>query len=83
VSPACPAPCRARALRKVTAYVPQKDVLLPTLTVEESLRYSALLRLPKTLTAQQVGPRQAAPASWPLPPARTDNAPIPPPSAPA
>lgn len=28
------------------AYVPQSDVLVPSLTVQECIRYSALLRLP-------------------------------------
>lgn len=28
------------------AYVPQSDVLIPSLTVQECIRYSALLRLP-------------------------------------
>jgi hypothetical protein len=45
---------RRGALRKVTAFVPQKDVLLPALTVEECVRYSALLRLPRSLAAEEV-----------------------------
>jgi len=48
------------AIRKVTAYVPQKDVLLPALTVEECIRYSALLRLPRSTTAAEVQERIAA-----------------------
>jgi ABC-type multidrug transport system ATPase subunit len=60
---------RRGVLRKVTAFVPQKDVLLPALTVEECVRYSALLRLPRNLTAAeiQVRPRAAAGATdWGL-----------------
>jgi hypothetical protein len=45
---------RRSVLRKVTAFVPQKDVLLPALTVEECVRYSALLRLPRALTGQEI-----------------------------
>ncbi len=45
---------RRRALRRATAFVPQRDVLLPALTVEECVRYSALLRLPRSLGAEQV-----------------------------
>lgn len=37
--------------------MPQDDVLLPTLTVAESLHYMALLRLPATLTPDQVQAR--------------------------
>jgi ABC-type multidrug transport system fused ATPase/permease subunit len=45
---------RRSVLRKVTAFVPQKDVLLPALTVEECVRYSALLRLPRSLGAEDI-----------------------------
>ncbi|KAI8468840.1 MAG: hypothetical protein J3K34DRAFT_459689 [Monoraphidium minutum] len=48
---------RRSALRKVTAFVPQKDVLLPALTVEECVRYSALLRLPRALSADEIQER--------------------------
>ncbi len=37
--------CRRK--KRDVAYVPQSDVLIPSLTVEESVRYSALLRLPE------------------------------------
>ena len=52
---------RAWASRLV-AYVPQNDFLLPTLTVAETLRYSAQLRLPRRTTGAevQVGPRSQA-----------------------
>ena len=46
-------PRRSWASRLV-AYVPQFDFLLPTLTVAETLRYSAQLRLPRTATAAEV-----------------------------
>lgn len=39
---------------RLVAYVPQFDFLLPTLTVAETLRYSAQLRLPRTATAAEV-----------------------------
>ncbi|RSL48912.1 hypothetical protein CEP53_009379 [Fusarium sp. AF-6] len=35
------------------AYVTQKDILLPTLTVRETLRYAADLRLPSSVTARE------------------------------
>lgn len=35
-----------RRRKSHVAYVPQSDVLIPSLTVQECLRYSALLRLP-------------------------------------
>jgi ABC-type lipoprotein export system ATPase subunit len=43
---------------QVTAFVPQKDVLLPSLTVEECVRYSALLRLPLDTPAATVQVRE-------------------------
>lgn len=47
--------CRRR--KSQVAYVPQSDVLIPSLTVQECLRYSALLRLPPDTSplALQVG----------------------------
>ena len=39
---------------RLVAYVPQSDFLLPTLTVAESLRYSAQLRLPEGTQGQEV-----------------------------
>ncbi|XP_047308946.1 ABC transporter G family member 12-like [Impatiens glandulifera] len=38
----------------VVAYVTQEDVLLGTLTVKETITYSASLRLPSTLTKQEM-----------------------------
>lgn len=56
-------PRRSWASRLV-AYVPQFDFLLPTLTVAETLRYSAQLRLPRAATAAEVKVR-AAPSHLP------------------
>jgi ABC-type multidrug transport system ATPase subunit/ABC-type multidrug transport system permease subunit len=41
------------------AYVPQADTLIPTLTVAECVRYSALLRLPRNTPIDQVHSRVA------------------------
>jgi ABC-type multidrug transport system ATPase subunit/ABC-type multidrug transport system permease subunit len=41
------------------AYVPQADTLIPTLTVAECVRYSALLRLPRNTPIDQVHYRVA------------------------
>lgn len=38
---------------QVTGFVPQDDILLPLLTVEESLLFSARRRLPASYTAEQ------------------------------
>ena len=45
---------RKRWMSRMVAYVPQFDFLLPTLTVRETLRYSAQLRLPRSTTQAQV-----------------------------
>jgi ABC-type multidrug transport system ATPase subunit len=39
------------------AYVPQADPLIPTLTVQECVRYSALLRLPRDTPAGEINAR--------------------------
>jgi len=44
----------ADVLARVTALVPQDDLLLRSLTVEECLRYSAALRLEPELSPQAV-----------------------------
>jgi ABC-type multidrug transport system ATPase subunit len=41
-----------KAIRKYVGYVDQEDRLLGTLTVRESLMYSALLRLPKSMSLE-------------------------------
>lgn len=37
----------------LVGYVPQDDIMLPTLTAKESIQYSALLRLPDSMTVAQ------------------------------
>ena len=39
------------------AYVPQSDHLIPTLTVRECVKYSALLRLPRDMSADEINKR--------------------------
>lgn len=44
------------SFKRCIGFVDQHDMLLPTLTVMESLMFSGLLRLPRTLTmAKKVG----------------------------
>ncbi|KAL8046521.1 hypothetical protein ABFS82_08G183600 [Erythranthe guttata] len=43
----------SNAMKRNTGFVTQDDVLYPHLTVTETLVYTALLRLPKTLTKQE------------------------------
>jgi ABC-type multidrug transport system ATPase subunit len=40
-------------MKKYAGYVTQDDYLLPHLTVRQTLKYTALLKLPNTLTEQQ------------------------------
>ncbi|CAI0476568.1 unnamed protein product [Linum tenue] len=48
------------SMRRTTGFVTQDDVLYPHLTVTETLVYTALLRLPKSLTrAEKVGQAEA------------------------
>lgn len=49
--------CRRR--NSQVAYVPQSDVLIPSLTVQECLRYSALLRLPQDTSPLNLQARRA------------------------
>ncbi|KAJ8532336.1 hypothetical protein K7X08_012259 [Anisodus acutangulus] len=50
-------PVNAKCFRRLSGYVTQEDALFPLLTVEETLMYSALLRLQggKTESANRVG----------------------------
>ncbi|MES1911532.1 MAG: hypothetical protein MHM6MM_003948 [Cercozoa sp. M6MM] len=49
-----------RLVRKNSAYIMQEDILLPTMTVREALRFSAKMRLPATLTDAEVEDRVTA-----------------------
>lgn len=49
-----------RRASRLVAYVPQFDFLLPTLTVAETLRYSAQLRLPAVTPARELNARVAS-----------------------
>jgi ABC-type taurine transport system ATPase subunit len=53
---------------RLVAYVPQNDFLLPTLTVAETLCYSAQLRLPRGTSAAEVQARPLAGPRLPLRP---------------
>ncbi|KAJ3092890.1 hypothetical protein HK102_000866 [Quaeritorhiza haematococci] len=46
-------PLRSSDVRKTIAYVQQNDYLLPYLTVRETLRYAARLRLPSSMPLQK------------------------------
>ena len=47
----------SRALAHQVAYVPQADHLIPTLTVRECVKYSALLRLPRDMSPEELNDR--------------------------
>jgi ABC-type multidrug transport system ATPase subunit len=51
------APLTSAASRHRVAFVPQSEALLPTLTVEETLRVAALLRLPGTVDPEILNQR--------------------------
>jgi ABC-type multidrug transport system ATPase subunit len=51
------APLTSAASRHRVAFVPQSEALLPTLTVEETLRVAALLRLPDTVDPEVLNQR--------------------------
>ncbi|GFR98650.1 ATP-binding cassette sub-family G member 5 [Elysia marginata] len=46
--------CRLHMMREKSSYVLQADRLLPTLTVRETLTYMALMKLPGTLSSEQI-----------------------------
>jgi ABC-type multidrug transport system ATPase subunit len=46
-------PVPIKKLRKIVGYVDQEDLLLPTLTVRETLMFSACVRLPECITYQE------------------------------
>ncbi|CAK9871016.1 unnamed protein product [Sphagnum jensenii] len=43
----------SKAIKRITAFVAQDDVLFPHLTVKETLFYAALLRLPRSYSQEQ------------------------------
>eukprot|EP01135_Chromosphaera_perkinsii_P000931 Nk52_evm29s153 gene=Nk52_evmTU29s153 len=51
---------RNKQMTRLCGYVEQKDVLIPTLTVRELLRFSAQLRLPASLTREEIDDRVMA-----------------------
>ena len=46
-------PCSITRLRSYAGFVPQDDILHPDLTVYENLYYSAMLRLPRSMSKKQ------------------------------
>ena len=46
-------PVDAKEFRKLTGYVMQSDALFPLMTVRETLRYAAYLRVPNKTTAER------------------------------
>lgn len=47
------APVTRRVMTKIAGYVKQKDILLPSATVRESIEFSAKLRLPAKIKAEE------------------------------
>lgn len=43
----------SKAIKRITGFVAQDDVLFPHLTVKETLFYAALLRLPRSYSKEQ------------------------------
>ncbi|KAJ3300315.1 hypothetical protein HK104_002134 [Borealophlyctis nickersoniae] len=48
-----PTPLSRSAFRRISGYVDQEDVLMPTLTVRETLMYSARFRLPESMSVDE------------------------------
>jgi ABC-type multidrug transport system ATPase subunit len=44
-------------LKNLGGFVTQDDIMLPFLTVEETIRFSARLRLPKSVDRSEIEPR--------------------------
>jgi ABC-type multidrug transport system ATPase subunit len=47
-------PGRMQDFRKLIGFVPQEDIMLRELTVEENIRFSARMRLPRSWSSEQV-----------------------------